>query len=164
MVFPLVSLTQPLKFFCVTSIILYQFHRLKVVKFIFQLILIDADVPASEKFKIKLFFLLSKYFKNVDFNIVLVNSFKVFFSYRDRLPKAMCASLVYKFSCALCASEYVGSTTRTLHTKIAEHAGRSFRTGSILSVSTHSMVRTHSESYGVPVTLNDFLIIGSHIV
>ena len=59
------------------------------------------------------------------------------------------------------AYEYVGSTTSTLHTRVAEHAGRSFRTGSILSVPPHSMVRTHSESCGVPVTLNDFRIIGS---
>ena len=105
----------------------------------------------------------NKYFKNVDFNIVLVNSFKVgsFFSYKDRLHKAMCASLIYKFSCARCASEYVGSTTRTLHTRVAEHALISFRTGSILSVPPHSMVRTHSESCGVPVTLDNFRIIGS---
>ena len=94
---------------------------------------------------------------------MLVNSFEVgsFFSYKDRLPKAMCAFLVYKFSCARCASEYVGSTTRALHTKVAEHAGRSFRTGSILSVPPHSMVRTHSESCGVPFTVDDFCIIGS---
>ena len=63
----------------------------------------------SEKLKIELLFLLSKYFKNVDFNIVLVNSFKVgsFFSYKDRLPKrrakAMSASLIYKFKlCNMC--------------------------------------------------------------
>ena len=99
----------------------------------------------------------------IDLNIVLVNSFKVgsLFSHKDRLPKAMCASLVYKFSCARCASEYVASTTRTLHTRVAEHAGRSFSTGSILSVPPHSMVRTHSESCGVPVTLDYFRIIGS---
>ena len=95
----------------------------------------------SEKLKTELLFLLSKYFKNVDFNIVLVNSLKAgsFYSYKVRLPKAMCVSLVYKFSCARCASEYVGSTTRTLHTRVAEHAGRSLRTGSILSVPPHSM-------------------------
>ena len=73
----------------------------------------------------------------------------------------MCASLVYKFSCARCASEYVGSTTRTLHTRVAEHDGRSFRTGSILSVPPHSMVRPHSESCGALATLDDFHIIGS---
>ena len=95
--------------------------------------------------------------------LVLVNSFKLgyFFSYKDRLPKAMCASLVYKCCCARSASECVGSTTRTLHTRVAEHAGRSFRTGSILSVPPHSMVRIHSESCGVLVTLDDFCIIGS---
>ena len=71
----------------------------------------------------------------------------------------MCASL--KFICARCVSEYVGSTTRTLHTRVAEHAGRSFRTGSILSVPSHSIVRTHSESCGVPVTLDDYCIICS---
>ena len=51
----------------------------------------------SEKLKTELLYLLSKYFKNVDFNIVLVNSFKVgsVFSYKYRLPKAMCASLVH---------------------------------------------------------------------
>ena len=91
-----------------------------------------------------------------------VNSFKVgsFFSYKDRLPKAMCAFLVYKFNCARCASEFVESTACALHTRVAEHAGRSLRTGSILSVPPHSMVRTHSESCGVPFTVDDFCIIG----
>ena len=70
-------------------------------------------------------------------------------------------SILYKFSCALYASEYVGSTIRTLHTRVVEHAGMNFRTGSILSVPSHSMVRTHSESCGAPLTLNDFCIIGS---
>ena len=64
----------------------------------------------------------------------------------------MCASLVYKFSCARCASAYVGSITHTLHTRFAEHAGKNFRTGSIFSVLPHSMMRTYSESCGVPVT------------
>ena len=59
------------------------------------------------------------------------------------------------------ASEYVGSTTRTLYTRVAEHAGRSFRTGSVLSVPPHSMVRAHSGSCAVPVTLENFCIIGS---
>ena len=41
------------------------------------------------------------------------------------------------------------------------NAGRSSRTGSILSVPPHSMVRSHSESCGIPVALDDFRIIGS---
>ena len=73
----------------------------------------------------------------------------------------MCASLVYKFSCATRASEYFGSTTRTLHTRAAENAQRSFRTHFILSVPLNSKVRTDSESCGVPITSDDFCIIGS---
>ena len=33
------------------------------------------------------------------------------------------SSLVYKFSCAQCASEYVGMTARTLGTRVDEHVG-----------------------------------------
>ena len=33
------------------------------------------------------------------------------------------SSLVYKFSCAQCASEYVRMTARTLGTRVYEHVG-----------------------------------------
>ena len=49
------------------------------------------------------------------------------------------------------------------HTRVTEHAGRSFRTCSILSVPPHSMVRTHPESCGVPVTFRQFLHNRFHI-
>ena len=44
-------------------------------------------------------------------------------------------------------SEYVGSTIRTLHTRVAEHAGRSFRTGSRLTDPPHYNIRQHSILY-----------------
>ena len=71
------------------------------------------------------------------------------------------SSLVYKFSCACCASEYVGSTIRTLHTRVAEHAGRSFRTGSLLTVPPHSNIRQHVLSCGVPVSIDNFKVMGN---
>ena len=43
------------------------------------------------------------------------------------------SSLVYKFSCAQCASEYVGMTARTLGTRVDEHVWVSYRTGQSLS-------------------------------
>ena len=61
----------------------------------------------------------------------------------------MRSSLLHKFSCARCASEYVGSTIRPLHTRVAEHAGRSFRTGSHLTVPPHPNVRQHALLCGV---------------
>ena len=88
----------------------------------------------SEKLKSDLSVLFCKYFKDISFNFILVNSFKIdsFFSFKDRLPKGMRSSLIYKYSCVRCTSEYIGSTTRILTTRVAEHAGRSHRTDRII--------------------------------
>ena len=75
--------------------------------------------------------------------VILVNNYKIgsLFSYKDKLISLQ-SSLVYKFSCTQCVSEYVGSTMRTLHTRVAEHTGRSFRAG-VLLTSPHSNIRAH---------------------
>ena len=67
--------------------------------------------------------LIGKYFLNAECKIVLVNKLTVgsYFNYKDKLPAGMRASLVYKFSCAQCASTYIGSTGRMLRTRVAEH-------------------------------------------
>ena len=103
------------------------------------------------------------HFTNVNFNIVLVNNFTIgsFFKYKDRIPSAMQASLVYKYRCSLCDSQYVGSTIRTLATRVAEHSGRSYRSGDFLPHPPHSSVRLHATQCDVPVKLDNFSIIGS---
>ena len=58
----------------------------------------------------------------------------------------MRSSLVYEFSCAHCTSKYVGSTIRALCSRVAEHAGRSSRTGNILVHPSHSSIRLRVES------------------
>ena len=58
------------------------------------------------------------------------------------------SSLVYKFSCALCASEYGGMTARTLDTRVDEHVGVSYRTGARLTQPPHSAIRDHRDSWG----------------
>ena len=45
----------------------------------------------------------------------------------------MRSAVIYKFSCPECGAQYVGSTTRSLATRTAEHAGVSVRTGRPLS-------------------------------
>ena len=42
----------------------------------------------------------------------------------------------------------------TLHTRVAEHAGRSFRTASLLTVPPHSNIKQHALSCGVPVSID----------
>lgn len=46
----------------------------------------------------------------------------------------MRASLEYKFCCAYCAFEYVGSTTRALYSRAAEHVERSLILSDHLSI------------------------------
>ena len=93
--------------------------------------------------------------------MILINKFKIgfLFSFKDKLPKAMQGSLVYKFSCIWCMSEYIGITTRLLHVRVAKHAGRSFRTNLLLSVPPHSNIRHHTGQYGASITIDHFSIV-----
>ena len=118
---------------------------------------------ASETMSRELKLLFSKYFANVNLRVILVNNFKIgsFFRYKDTLPMHMRASLVYKYSCARCASAYVGMTSRNLYSRVAEHRGRSCRTGHLLSRPPHSAVRAHAEQCDVPISDSDFKVLAS---
>ena len=77
----------------------------------------------------------------------------------------MRSGLIYKFCCVQCTSEYVGSTTRSLRTRVAEHAGVSFRTGAALTRPPHSSIREHVLSCTGSIDnihLDNFTIIGQH--
>ena len=114
-----------------------------------------------EKFRSELVVLLGKHFSDVRFNIVLVNKFTVgsFFNYKDKLPMRLKSSLVYKFSCAQCASEYVCMTARTLDIRVDEHVGVSYRTGARLTQPPHSAIRDHRDSSGTPFDRSKFKYI-----
>ena len=77
---------------------------------------------SPKKLRSELLVLLGRHFSDVRFNVVLVNKFTVgsFFNYKDKLPMRLKSSLVFKFSCALCASEYVGMTARTYSISVPE--------------------------------------------
>ena len=84
-----------------------------------------------------------------------------FFKHKDVLPKEMRSSLIYKYSCVQCASEYIGSTTRLLASRVAEHSGRSLRTNRILARPSHSNIREHAQTCGTPITIDNFTILDS---
>ena len=67
-------------------------------------------------------------------------------NYKDKLPAGMRSYLDYELSCAHCASKYDGSTISALCSRVAEHAGRSSRTGNILLHPSHSKIRLYVES------------------
>ena len=72
------------------------------------------------------------------------------------------SSVVYKFNCSLCGTTYVGSTSRTLCLRTAEHKGISCRTGRPLTAPPHSAIRLHCEqAHDVPVKAENFSILDS---
>ena len=70
----------------------------------------------------------------------------------------MRSSLVYRYSCARCACEYVSSTTHMFHTRVCDHIGKSHRTGFPPASSKHSNVRLHAEECRVSVDGSNFMI------
>ena len=73
-------------------------------------------------------------------------------------------SLVCKYSCVHCTSEYVGMTTRTLVTRVAEHAGISVPHTSLhtqLTSPSQSAVRDHSELCFTNVGINNFKVLAN---
>ena len=118
----------------------------------------------SQKLKIELTELLTSYFSDFKFNIVLINNNTIGknFPYKDRLPLRMRSSIVYEWCCPRdCGSGYVGSTSRNLLSRASEHAGVSFRTRRPLASPPFSNIREHAEVCGAPVNISDFSIIGS---
>ena len=71
------------------------------------------------------------------------------------------SSIIYKYSCAHCASgSYVGLTTRALHMRIAEHQGISFRSRNTSQNPVSSAIRDHSLKCSKQISSSDFSIIG----
>ena len=107
--------------------------------------------------------LFMKYFPNINLHVLLVNNFKIgsFFRYKDVIPALMRSNLVYEFSCARCASAYVGMTTRNFYIRVSEHRGRSYRSNLLLGKPPRSSVRLHAEQCDVAVSESDFRILGS---
>ena len=73
----------------------------------------------------------------------------------------MLSSIIYSFSYERWSSNYVGMTSRNFYKRIAEHAGRSFRTNSLLSHPPHSAIRDHTFGCNSPISINQFKIIDS---
>ena len=117
----------------------------------------------SDKLKLELNSLLQETFPQLDINLIFVNKSTIasLFPFKERLPTCLKSSVIYLFSCAQCASgTYVGSTTRAIHMRIAEHRGRSFRTGKLLATPCHSAVREHALKCCKTIAEGDFKIIG----
>lgn len=70
--------------------------------------------------------------------------------------------MMYKISFAQSESEYVGSTASTLHNKVTERGGRSFRTAAFLTYLLYSDIRVYNYyalSGNIPVHIDNYNIL-----
>ena len=113
----------------------------------------------SEKLRFELVVLFGRHFCDVRCNVMLVNKFTVgsVFNCKDKPPMHLKSSLVYKFSCAQCASEYNGMTARTLGTRVDELLGVSCQTGASLTQPRHWAIRDHRDSCGTQFDTSNLL-------
>ena len=90
--------------------------------------------------------ILTSFYPYLDPRMVLRNTFTIgsLFRFKDRVPKACCSGVVYKFSCSSCGESYIGSTYVRLRTRVCQHMGISDRTGRMALSPTSSSVRDHS--------------------
>ena len=111
----------------------------------------------SRKIQNTLKYNFSKFYPQIDFRFVNVNSFRTssFFNFKDRMPSDLRSSVIYKFTCPSCQAGYFGSTFRAFKNRTDEHIGQSSRTGRWLQSPPHSAVREHAE-------LCDFILKKEH--
>ena len=102
--------------------------------------------------------LLKFKYPHIDFRFLFVNNttFQGLLNHKERLPNALCSSLVYSFKCGACGATYIGQTKKALKTRAAEHFGVSSRTGTLLVRAPQSAIRNHIEVCGSGRTMESF--------
>jgi hypothetical protein len=103
-------------------------------------------------------------FPNLDIRFVFRSNKRLstFFSFKDKIPKALRSGVVYSFTCRCCSGSYVGrQTTRHLHTLVTEHLGITPMTGKQCKNPPQSSSFSHLISTGHTASIDDFKILSS---
>ena len=106
---------------------------------------------------------LKQSFPQIDFRFVFTNQFTIGSLLKKSKPKPfdLTSGSVYLFSCPRCNARYVGSSSRWLQHRIADHRGISTRTGYPLSKPMYSAIREHSMAEDHPYSQSDFKILNT---
>ena len=91
------------------------------------------------------------------------NKLRIFFSFKDKVPKNLKSLVLYKFTCSDCNITYIGKTSRHYQVRFSEHLGISKVTNKPLKYSkeTSTAVRDHSHCCKHNNNVDCFKIIGS---
>ena len=114
----------------------------------------------SLQIRTKLIKLVSSYFPQINFRVVLKpgKRLSTFFQFKDPIPKFLKSHVVYQFKCQCCTALYNGQTRRQLHTCISEHMGISSLTNKKVSHSLRSSILTFYTQTRHSISFHDFSI------
>jgi len=112
----------------------------------------------------KLSNLIKTHYSTVTLKVVYTTSLSLgnLFKFKDKVPKPLRSSIVYKFTCSSCDATYIGKTSRNLFMRIEEHKGFSFRnTNYKLTRPNKSSIRSHCEAKNHSFSSENFEILDS---
>ena len=93
------------------------------------------------------------------FNSTYNRTIESLFKYKDEIPSHVRSNIVYKYTCGICDSTYLGETTRHFETRVAEHSGISSCTVLPLVSANKSNVLSHFLKTGYDILLGYFSIV-----
>ena len=102
----------------------------------------------NKYFKEEITKVLNKYFPQIKAIPVFYNNNRIknFTNHKERITPSSESGIVYGYTCSSCQQAYVGSTKKTLLSRIHDHKGTSIRTGRPLSIPMFSAIRSHCET------------------
>ena len=105
--------------------------------------------------------ILKHAFPQVNFRIVFKNNLTIgnYLKEITKLPTDLYSNVIYQFQCPSCNAGYIGSTTRWLKHRIADHKGVSCRTYRPLSNPSFSSIREHSHQHDHLFTDRNFKVL-----
>ena len=116
----------------------------------------------NDQFKRNLDDIIGQFYPQINLRIVFSNNHTIssMFPYKDVIPDALKSNVVYKYTCGVCNSAYIGETTRHFKTRVSEHMGISPRTGRPAKDPKSNIFKHHKDS-GHALLESDFSIISS---
>ena len=107
--------------------------------------------------------IVTNMYPHLNLNLIFKNSFNInsFFKHKESLSPTLRSSIIYKYDCEDCESSYIGSTKRQFSVRMAEHRGRSVRTGKPISSAQNSSIFNHAVNNNHPAKDDNFKIINN---
>ena len=105
--------------------------------------------------------IIASFYPQIDLRVIFSNRHTIssMFPFKDTVPRKLRSNVVYKYTCGMCNSIYIGETTRHFYTRCMEHQGYSPRTGTAYRNPPNSNIYRHQQEKGHPILPENFEIL-----